>query len=114
MVCIHLWCLITLSKVYKSMVLKKNHIFRENCHKVPILRTIFIRKKSFSQVSDASLSDSSGDGFHSCADGVEQVGQFTCSMGLPALLQNKPGEGQDIGIESRFVRHLPSRRGTGT
>lgn len=76
--------------------------------------TMLMRKKSFSQVSDAGLPDSGGDGFHSRADGVQQVGQFTCSVGLPALLQNKPGEGQDVGIEGRFVRHLPSWRGTGT
>lgn len=76
--------------------------------------TMFMTKKSFSQVSDASLPDSCGDGFHSRADGVQQVGQFTCSLGLPALLQNKPGEGQDVGIKGRFVRHLPSWRGTGT
>lgn len=76
--------------------------------------TMLIRKKIFSQVSDASLPDCSGDGFHCCADRVQQVSQFTCSMSLPALLQNKPGEGQDVGIEGRFVRHLPSRRGTRT
>lgn len=71
--------------------------------------TIVMRKKSFSQVSDASLPDSGGDGLHSRADGVQQVGEFARPLGLPALLQNKPGEGQDVGIEGRFVRHLPSR-----
>lgn len=66
------------------------------------------------QVSDPSLPDSGGDGLHSRADGVQQVGQLTCAMGLPALLQNKPGEGQNIGVESSSVRHLAVRRGTGT
>lgn len=66
------------------------------------------------QVSDPSLPDSGGDGLHSRADGVQQVGQLTCAMGLPALFQNKPGEGQNVGVEGSFVRHLAVRRGTGT
>lgn len=70
--------------------------------------------KHYSQVSNPSLPDSSGNGFDSCADGVEEVGQLACSLGLPALLQNKPGEGLHIGIKSSSVRHLAVRCGTGT
>lgn len=66
------------------------------------------------QVSDPSLPDSGGDGLHSRADGVQQVGQLTCAVGLPALLQHKPGEGQNVGVESSSVGHLAVRRGTGT
>lgn len=68
----------------------------------------------YSQVSNPSLSDSSGNGFDSCADGVEQVCQFACSLGLSAFLQNKPGERLHIGIKSSFVRHVAVRRGTET
>lgn len=68
----------------------------------------------FLQVRDPSLPDSSGDGLHSGADGVQQVGQLTGAVGLPALLQHKPGEGQNVGVEGSFVGHLAVRRGTGT
>lgn len=62
-------------------------------------------------MSDAGLPDSSGDGFDSCADGVEQVRKLPCSMSPPALLQNKPGEGQHVGIEGTCVRHDAVRSG---
>ena len=70
--------------------------------------------KHYSQVSDPGLPDSGGNGFDGCADGVEQVGELPCSLSLPALLQNKPGEGQHVGIEDSLVRHFAVRRGTGT
>lgn len=70
------------------------------------MMAVVVRKKSCSQVSDAGLPDSGGDGLHSRADGVQQVGEFSRPLGLPALLQHKPGEGQDVGVEGRFVGHL--------
>lgn len=66
------------------------------------------------QVRDPGLPDSGGDGLHGRADGVQQVGQLTCAVGLPALLQHKPGEGQNVGVEGSSVGHLAVRRGTGT
>lgn len=74
---------------------------------------VYIRQDDL-QISDPSLPDSGGDGLHSRADGVQQVSQLTCAMGLPALLQNKPGEGQNVGVEGSSVRHLAVRLGTGT
>lgn len=72
------------------------------------------KQKLYSQVGDPSLPDSCRDGFHGCADGVEQVGQLTCSVGPPALLQDEPGEGHHVGIEGSSVRHFAVRCGTGT
>lgn len=71
-------------------------------------------KHGNSQVSDPGLPDSGGNGFDSCADGVEQVCQLACSLGLPPLLQNKPGEGQHVGVERSFVGHSAGRCGAGT
>lgn len=79
-----------------------------------IFATIPTQRKYYSQVSDPSLPDSSGNGFDSSADGVEQVGQLTCSLCFPPLLQNKPGEGQHVGIEGSLVRHSAVRCATGT
>lgn len=74
-------------------------------HECICLSFPLIERTKHSQVSDPSLPDSSRDGFHSCADGVEQVCQLTCPVGLPALLQDEPGEGLHVGVEGSSVRH---------
>lgn len=106
MACPHLWILLT------ELYLKPTRQFKPTLR--PILLPGCLRKRSCSQVGDAGLPDSGGDGFHSRADGVEQVGQLSRPLGLSPLLQDKPGEGQDVGVEGCFVRHLPARLGTGT
>lgn len=63
-----------------------------------------------SQIGDAGLPDGRGDGFDGRADGVEEVGEFPRAPGLPALLQDKPGQGLHVGVEGRFVGHAAVRR----
>lgn len=58
-----------------------------------------------SQVRDARLAHSGGDGFDRGAERVEQLGHLARAAGLPALLHDEAGQGDDIGVEGRLVRH---------
>ena len=58
-----------------------------------------------SQVRDARLAHGGGDGFDRGAERVEQLGHLARAAGLPALLHDEAGQGDDIGVEGRLVRH---------
>lgn len=58
-----------------------------------------------SQVRDASLAHRRGDGFDRGTERVEQLGHLAGAAGLPALLHDEAGQGNDIRIEGRLVRH---------
>lgn len=58
-----------------------------------------------SQVRNARLAHSSGNGFDRRAERVEQLGHLARAAGLPALLHDEAGQGDDIRVESRLVRH---------
>lgn len=58
-----------------------------------------------SQVRDACLAHSCGDGFDCGAERVEQLGHFARAPGLPALLHDEAGQGDDIRVEGRLVGH---------
>lgn len=58
-----------------------------------------------SQVRDARLAHGRGDGFDRGAERVEQLGHLARAAGLPALLHDETGQGDDIRVEGRLVRH---------
>lgn len=58
-----------------------------------------------SQVRDARLAHGCGDGFDRGAERVEQLGHLAGAASLPALLHDEAGQGNDICIEGRAVRH---------
>lgn len=58
-----------------------------------------------SQVRDARLAHGRGDGFDRGAERVEQLGHLAGAAGLPALLHDEAGQGDDIRVEGRLVRH---------
>lgn len=57
------------------------------------------------QVGNPSFPDGGGDGFDSCADGVEEGCQFSRSLRLPSLLLHESREGNDISIERASFGH---------
>lgn len=58
-----------------------------------------------SQVGDARLAHSSGDGLDGGAEGVEELRELPGALRPPALLHHEAGHGDDIGVEGRAVRH---------
>lgn len=58
-----------------------------------------------SQVGDARFTDGSGDGFDGRAEGVEELRELPGAFRPPAFLHHEAGHGDDIGVESRAVRH---------
>lgn len=58
-----------------------------------------------SQLRDARLAHRRGDGFDRGAERVEQLGQLASATSLPALLHDEAGQGADVRVEGRLVRH---------
>lgn len=58
-----------------------------------------------SQVRNARLANGRGNGFNRRAERVEQLGHLARAAGLPALLHDEAGQGDDICVEGRLVRH---------
>lgn len=58
-----------------------------------------------SQVGNARFTDGGGDGFDGRAEGVEELRELPAPLRPPALLHHEAGHGDDIGVESRAVRH---------
>lgn len=63
----------------------------------------------YSQVSDAGFAHGTGDGFHRCAQGVEQRGELPGTFGLPPLLHHEAGHGHHVGVEGSAVGHVGGR-----
>lgn len=54
---------------------------------------------------NARLAHGRGNGFDRRAERVEQLGHLARAAGLPALLHDEAGQGDDIRVEGRLVRH---------
>lgn len=54
---------------------------------------------------DARLAHRRGDGFDRGAERVEQLGHLAGAAGLPALLHDEAGQGDDVRVEGRPLRH---------
>ena len=59
----------------------------------------------YSQVGDASFTHSAGDSLHRRAHRAEQRRQLPGAFGLPALLHDEPGHGDDVGVEGLSFGH---------
>lgn len=54
---------------------------------------------------DPSFAHGAGDGFHRCAQRVEQRGQLPGAFGPPALLHDEAGHGDHVGVEGPLLGH---------
>lgn len=54
---------------------------------------------------DASLAHRGRDSFDGSAERVQQLGHLARAVSLPALLHDEAGQGADIRVEGRLVRH---------
>lgn len=58
-----------------------------------------------SQVSQARLAHSRGDGFDGSQHGVEQLCELPSPFGLPPFFHNVAGQGEHVCLKGASVRH---------
>lgn len=58
-----------------------------------------------SQVGQAGLAHSWGDGFDGCQHGVQQLRELPCPFGLTPPFHNVAGEGEHVCLKGASVRH---------
>lgn len=59
-----------------------------------------------SQVGQAGLAHSGGDGFDGRQHGVQQLGQLPCPFGLAPLFHHVAGQGEHVRFKGASVCHL--------
>lgn len=91
----------------ESQVSEGQHWLPAGCSEsqTPGALTGLDRQRPNSQLCDAGLAHRGRDGFDRCAKRVHQLGHLARALSLPAFLCNEAGQGVDIRVEGRLVRH---------